>query len=101
MSASRRSTHLGVWPPARPDESEAAAADDALRAEDDDRDQDRPADHTDVVACLLKDERKGGEKEGADDRTQHVAAAPEHGERQHLNGPWHAVLVGVEDEEEV
>src|SRR5260370_16161205 len=101
MSASRRSTHLGVWPPAGPDESEAAAADDALWAEDDDRDQDRAADDADVVACLLKDERKSGDKEGANDGTQHVAAASEHCERKHLHGPWDAVFVGVEDERQM
>src|SRR6267378_666454 len=99
--SSRRSTDLRARPPAWTDEGETATAKDSLRAEDDDKDQDQAADHTDVVACLLEDVGERRQEQRADDRTEHGAAAAEHCKCEDLNGPCHAVLVGIDEEVEV
>src|ERR1700746_978448 len=65
---SRRSSTGGSSsrPPSRPNDGEAAAAHDPLRAEDDDQDQNDPAYDIAVVEVGNTDDlREGGEEEGA------------------------------------
>src|SRR5579859_7315934 len=89
-------------PPTRPDDGEAAAADDPLRAEDDDEDQDHPADHVAVVEVGDADDLgESGEEEGAHHRPEDVAGPPEDREGQDLHRPRDAVLVGVHEKVQV
>src|SRR5690242_429828 len=77
MSSRRRSTGAREWPPRGPDYGEAAAADDALRSEDDDRDQKDPGDDVDVVARAFEYVWEQRDEQCADHRAGHVAAAAE------------------------
>src|SRR5258708_26915893 len=56
--SSRRSTGSSSWPPAWPDYREAAAADDALRPEDDHSDQEDAGDDVDVRTDAIADARQ-------------------------------------------
>src|SRR5712691_9309045 len=84
-SSRRRSTGARARPPCGSDDGETAAADDALRSEDDDRDQEDPGDHVDVVARAFEDVWEQRYEQRADHRAGHVAAAAEHGEGQDLH----------------
>src|SRR5713226_1613051 len=99
-SSRRRSIYASARPPRRPDDGKAAAADDALGAEDDDGDQEGAGDDVDVVAGACEYVRQQRHEERPDHRTEHVAAAAEHGEGEDLHRARHAVLgvAGVDEE---
>src|SRR5260370_4205058 len=80
----RRSTGVPARPPPRPDDREAAAADDALRPENDDRDQEDPGDDVDVRLGLLEDPGQARHHERAEHRAHEVPAPAQHRERQDL-----------------
>src|SRR5882672_11883964 len=88
-------------PPWRPDDGQAAATDDALRAKDDHGDQERAGDDVDVDPLGLEDPRQQRDDQGADDRPEHVAASAEHGKSQDLHRARHAVLSIARINEEV
>src|SRR6266576_1740545 len=100
-SSRRSSTYPRSWPPRRADQRKSPAADDALRSEDDDGDQEDAAQDVDVVARLSKDLGEQGDDQRTDHRAQDVAAAPEDGERKNLHGPCHAVLGIARVDEEI
>src|SRR5450759_5210508 len=80
----RRSTYsLPMRPPRGPDDGQSAAADDTLWPEHDHRDQEDTGDDVDVVVGLLEDPGQRGHHHRPDDRSDKVAAATEHGERQY------------------
>src|ERR1700674_64011 len=90
----RRSTNsIPSWPPGGPDDGQPAAADDALRPEDDDGDQEETGDDVDVSLCLHEDPGQGCHHERTDHRTDKMTAAAEHGEAEDLHRPRHAVLL--------
>src|ERR1035437_4735654 len=83
----RRSTAPRSRPPTGSDNREAAAADDSLRPEDDDGDQDHSADDVAVVNGLADDLRQRGQKQRSDQRTEDVAAPAQHREGEDLHRP--------------
>src|ERR1700674_681877 len=99
--SSRSSTDLRSGPPAGSDNGKAAAADDSLRPEDDDRDQNHTAHDVAVVETLEpKDLRERGQEHGPDHRSEDVAASAQDRKREDLHGARHAVLrVAWVDEE--
>src|ERR1700680_3492489 len=77
----RRSTGLRSGPPAWPDDGQTAAADDALRPEDDHRDQDSTPEAVAVVEALeSEDLGQRGQDQGSDHRAEDVAAPTQYGE---------------------
>src|SRR5690349_10629624 len=89
-SSRRRSTDPGPRPPRGPDQRQAAPADDALRPEDDDRNQEHTDGHVEIDALRLEDVRKQRDDQRADHRPEHRTAASEHGEGQDLDRAGHA-----------
>src|SRR5260370_1520181 len=81
----RRSTDVPARPPPRPDDREADAAADALRPENDDRDQEDPGDDADVRLGLLEDPAHARKHERADHRPHEQSATAHHGRREYLN----------------
>src|SRR6059058_1582300 len=98
VSCSSALTRSPARPPARRDDGEAAPADDALRPEDDDQDQDDAIDHVAIGGKLAHDFWQRGEEDRANDRADHVRGPANHGERQDLDGAGDAVLGGVDEE---
>src|ERR1700682_3058824 len=93
LSSRRSTSSISSRPPRGPDEGQPAAADDALWPEDDDGDQEETGDDVDVVRGLYKDPGQGRHHQGADHRTEKVAAATQHGEAQDLHRARDAVLL--------
>src|ERR1700687_5772911 len=92
-SSSRSNTDLRSRPPAGSDDGKAAASDDALRPEDDDRDQNQAADDVAVVETLETEGlRERGQEHSPDHRAEDVAASAQDGKREDLHGAGHAVL---------
>src|SRR5438270_9442328 len=98
VSCSSALTRSPARPPTRRDDGEAAPADDALRSEDDDQDQDDAIDHVAIGGKLAHDFWQRGEEDRANDRADHVRGPANHGERQDLDGAGDAVLGGVDEE---
>src|SRR5256885_613849 len=98
VSCSSALTRSPARPPARRDDGESAPADDALRSEDDDQDQDDAIDHVAIGSKLAHDFWQRGEEDRANDRADHVRGPANHGERQDLDGAGDAVLGGVDEE---
>src|SRR5215471_5192494 len=80
-SSRRRSTDPRSRPPRRADQRQPAPADDALRPEDDDRDQEDAADHVYVVADALEHVREQCHDRRADDWAEHESTSAKHRER--------------------
>src|SRR5438105_7194491 len=102
-SSRRSSTHSRFRPPGRPHQGEPAAADDALRSEHDDGDEEDAGEDVDVVAGALEDVWKQRDDERSDHRAEHEAAPAQDRERQYLHSARHAVLcvTRIDVEEEV
>src|SRR5438445_13524251 len=81
VSCSSAPTGSPARPPARRDDGEAAPADDALRPEDDDQDQDDPVDDVAIGRKLAHDIRQRGEEGGSHDWAVHGRCPGTHGER--------------------
>src|ERR1700730_10456140 len=88
----RRSTELRPRPPAGPHDGKAATADDALRPENDDRDEDHAADDVTIVGGLADYLRQRGQEQRPHHGAEYGAAPPEHREGKHLHGSRDAVL---------
>src|ERR1700674_2126483 len=88
-------------PPARPDDGETAPADDALRPEDDDKDQDDAVDDVAIGGKHAHDLWGRGQENGADDRAEDVGGPADDREREDLDGAADAVLGGVDEEIDV
>src|SRR5439155_19349025 len=71
--------------PFRADQGEATASDDALRPEDDDEDEDDAVHDVAIRGELAHDLGQRGEEHGADNRTEHIRGAADHGEGKDLN----------------
>src|SRR5438876_4057640 len=98
VSCSNALTRPPARPPARRDDGEATPADDALRPEDDDEDQNDAVDDVAIGGKLAHDLRQRGEEDRADDRADHVCRPADHGEGQDLDGARDAVLGRVDEE---
>src|SRR5437868_13357385 len=79
VSCSSALTRSPACPPAWRDDGEAAPADDALRPEDDDEDQDDAVDDVAIGGKLAHDLRQRREEDRAHDRTDHVRRPSDHG----------------------
>src|SRR6266853_3117429 len=97
----RRSTDIPARPPPGPDDREAAAADDALRPENDYRDQEDPGDDVDVRLGLLEDPGQARHHQGADHRSHEVSAPAQHGEREDLHCSRDPVLLVARVDEKI
>src|SRR3989442_13829512 len=86
VSRSSALTRSPARPPAWRDDGEAAPADEALRPEDDDEDQDDAIDDVAVGGKLAHDLRQRGEEERAPERAGHVRGPTDHAEGQDLGG---------------
>src|ERR1700674_217106 len=93
FSRRRSTTSIPSWPPCGPDDGQPAPADNALRPEDDDGDQEQTGDDVDVVERLDEDPGQGRHHQRADDGTEKVTAAPEYGEAEDLHRARDAVLL--------
>src|SRR2546423_10296189 len=100
-STRRSSTDSGSRPPRWPHERKAAAADDALRSENDDEDQKRAREDVDVVAGVREDVRQQSDDQRADHGSQHEPAPTEDGEGQNLHCARDPVLRIARVDEEV
>src|SRR5207248_10182199 len=98
VSCSSALTRSPARPPAGRDDGEAAPADDALRPEDDDEDQNDSVDDVTIGRKLAHDLWQRGEEDRAHNRADHVRGPADHGERQDLDGAGDAVLGGVDKE---
>src|SRR5438132_13987657 len=101
VSCSRALMRSPADPPAWPDYGEAATADDTLRSEDDDEDQDDAVDDVSIGGKLAHDFGQGGEKNGPHDGTEHVGRPADDGKRKDLDGTGDAVLRRVAEEMDV
>src|SRR5437879_3370255 len=86
VSCSSALTGSPARPPARRDDGEAAPADDALRPEDDDQDQDDAVDDVAIGGKLAHNLRQRGEEDGSHDWADHVRRPADHGEGEDLDG---------------
>src|ERR1700738_612272 len=93
LSSRSSTSSIPSRPPSGPDDGQPAAADDALRPEDDDGDQEKTGDNVDVGLRLNEDPGQGRDHQRSHHRTHEVAAAAEHGEAEDLNGARDAVLL--------
>src|SRR5438067_4588227 len=100
-STRRSSTDSGSRPPRWPHERKAAAADDALRSENDDEDQKRAREDVDVVAGVREDVRQQRDDQRADHGSQHEPAPTEDREGQNLHCARDPVLRIARVDEEV
>src|SRR2546423_3391606 len=96
VSCSSALTCSPARPPARRDDGEAAPADDALRPEDDDEDQDDSVDDVTIGRKLAHDLGQRGEEDRANNGADHVCGPANDGEGEDLDGARDAVLSGVD-----
>src|SRR2546427_6489497 len=101
VSSSRALMRSPADPPARPDDGEAATADDTLRSEDDDEDQDDAVDDVAIGGKLAHDLGQGSEENCPHDGAEHVGRPANDGEGEDLDGAGDAVLRGVDEEIDV
>src|ERR1700682_6373947 len=101
VSCSRALTRSPSGPPAWPDDGEAAAADDALRAEDDDEDQDDAVHDIAIGGQLPHDLGQCREENGSHDRAEDVGRPTDDGEGKDLYGAADAVLERIHVEVDV
>src|SRR5207248_7466234 len=96
---------LTCTPPGRKpfgaDQGEATASDYALRPEDDDEDQDDAVHDVAVRGELAHDLGQRGQEHRADDRTEDIGGAADHGEGQDLNRARDAILRRIDEEVDV
>src|SRR5881275_2624932 len=98
VSCSSALTRPPARPPARRDDGEAAPADDALRPEDDDEDQDDAVDDVAIGGKLAHDLGQRREENRPHDRSEDIGDPADDGEGEDLNSTGDAVLGGVDEE---
>src|ERR1700682_1382468 len=90
--SSRRSTDSGrTRPPPWPDDGQSATTYDALRPEDDHRDEEDAGKDVDIVLRLLEDPGQAGHHQRTDHGSQKVSAAAKDSEGQNLHRACDAV----------
>src|SRR5712692_1716405 len=100
-SSRRSSTDSRSGPPRGPHQGKPAAADDSLRPEDDDRDQEEATEDIDVRSGVQKDVGQQRDDQRADHGAEHQSAASEDREGEDLDRACHAVLRVARIDEEI
>src|SRR5882672_12563053 len=97
VSCSSALTRSPSGPPARPDDGQTTAADDALRPKDDDQDQDHAVDDVAIGGKLTHDLGQRREEDRSHDRAEHVGRPADDRKGKDLDGPSDAVLSGIDE----